>query len=220
MNRFNLLAASVFLSLLWNCKEPEKQLTVPEKIANANGITDWSKVKELHFTFNVERGSTHFERSWIWDPTTDDVTMMMGDEKISYNRNEVDSTLVQTDQGFINDSYWLLAPYKLVWDEGMDYEPVVREPAPISNDSLNRLTITYVGDGGYTPGDGYDFYYDDNYIIREWVYRENNTSAVCMMTTWEDYKNYHGLNLATMHQDDTGYFRLFFTDIEVVENTP
>jgi hypothetical protein len=77
------------------------------------------------------------------------------------------------------------------------------------------LTITYGSDGGYTPGDAYDLFFDSDYKIKEWVFRKGNDSVPSMINTWEDYKDFNGLKLATMHKDSTGSFKLYFTNISV-----
>lgn len=198
--------------------EPEQntpELSVAQSIALASGVDQWDDVKEINFTFNVDRGENHFERAWSWNPKTDDVSFYSGSDTIQYNRNHVDSLLQKTDRGFVNDSYWLLAPFKLVWDNGTNTSEPVRVLAPISNDSLHKLTLTYGDEGGYTPGDAYDFYYDENFKVKEWVFRQGNQEQPSMVTTFEGYQNFNGLQLATMHQDSTGTFKLYFTDISV-----
>ncbi|QIE60476.1 hypothetical protein G5B37_13160 [Rasiella rasia] len=190
-------------------------LSTAEIIAHKNGLLYWKDVSEISFTFNVDRGEKHFERSWIWSPKSHDVTLKTATDTISYNRKEMDSTSMKTDGGFINDSYWLLAPYKLVWDEGTNISETEKALAPISQDTLNKLTITYGDEGGYTPGDAYDFFYDDNFMVQEWIFREGNSNEPSMITTFEDYKDFNGLKLATMHQDSTGGFKLYFTNISV-----
>ena len=80
-----------------------------------------------------------------------------------------------------------------------------------------KLTIVYGNEGGYTPGDAYDFYYDEDYIVDEWVYRKGNASAPSMITTFSDYQDFGGLNIATSHSDKEGNFKLYFTDIKVVK---
>ena len=67
--------------LFVNCK-PEKKAAVSskevesksilEKVAEAHGYDSWGDVQEIAFTFNVDRDSTHFERSWVWQPKTNE----------------------------------------------------------------------------------------------------------------------------------------------------
>lgn len=73
MKKFLFLAiliigtASSFISLDKVIKTPQEP-TILEKVANANGFQNWKNVKELKFTFNVDRDTSHFERTWIWKP--------------------------------------------------------------------------------------------------------------------------------------------------------
>lgn len=212
-----LILTLIFIS---SCKK-EKEVTAAahnplEEIAYANGFENWDTVEEIKFTFNVDRDTTHYERSWIWKPKKNDITFIKDGEELTFNRSQILSDAeLSADKNFINDVYWLLAPYKLIWDDGIEYTEPVMEIAPISKDSLQKVTITYSNEGGYTPGDAYDFYVDKNKEVKEWVYRENNSTSKCMMTTWEDYKDFNGIKIATMHQNENGIFRLYFTNIDV-----
>ena len=192
------------------------ELSTAEVIAYKNRLDLWEKVEKIAFTFNVDRGENHFERSFIWKPKTHDVTYITSNDTVQYNRlKPMDSIQLRADQAFINDKYWLLAPYQLVWDEGTSFTEGDNEVAPISKDTLNRLTILYGDEGGYTPGDAYDLYFGKDFMIKEWVFREKNTPEASMITTWEAYEDYNGLKIATMHKDSTGNFKLYFTNILV-----
>lgn len=193
----------------------EKKLTTAQTIAYKHGFENWEKVSEINFTFNVDRGGNHFERSWSWKPKTQDVLMSMGEETVSYNRMKMDSIIKKTDASFINDKFWFLAPFNLIWDEGTVFTETQDVPAPISKEILNKLTVVYGNDGGYTPGDAYDFYFGKDFIIKEWVFRRANDSIATMTNTWEDYEEFNGLQIAKMHKDSLGDFKLYFTNISV-----
>ena len=192
-----------------------KNMDTAHLIANANGFENWKDVQTIAFTFNVDRNGNHFSRSWYWNPQTGGVRMISDDDQVSYNRTNMDSITKKTDAAFINDKYWLLAPFQIAWDEGTSFTEKENVVAPISKDTLNQLTVVYGNDGGYTPGDAYDLFYDENYKIREWNYRKGNAAEPSTTTTWEDYENFNGIDIATMHKDATGNFKLYFTDISV-----
>lgn len=197
-------------------KEVKKELSEAEHIAYANGFENWEKVSQIDFTFNVDRGGKNVaKRSWSWKPKTGDVTMTNGDQVVSYNRASIDSTSQRADQGFINDKFWLLAPYQLVWDEGTKITVQDTATSPYSGNATKMLTILYGNEGGYTPGDAYDFYYDENYMVDAWVFRKANSPEPSMMTSFSDYQKFEGLNIATSHSDKEGSFKLYFTDIKV-----
>jgi hypothetical protein len=193
----------------------EKELSIAQKIANANGFENWKKVKEIAFTFNVDKDTMHFERSWCWNTKSGDVTLISSKDTIMYNRKYVDSTYTNTDKGFINDKFWLLAPFQLVWDSGTTISEPVLEDSPMSKSKMNKITLTYSNEVGYTPGDAYDFYFGDDFIIREWVFRKGNTQEPTMITSWEDYETFNGLKLAKTHKKPKENWKLHFTGITV-----
>ena len=196
-----------------------KKLTTAEAIAYASGYEKWEDVMELKFTFNVERGGNTSSRSWKWNTKSEDITMMTAEDTVSYNRNSMDSIAKKADQAFINDRYWLHAPFNLVWDEGTSISETEKVVAPISKDTLSQVTVTYNDSLGYTPGDAYDLYFDGDFMVREWTYRKDNAEKPSMTTTWEDYKNFNGFKFATMHKNAEGNLKLFFTDISVKTET-
>lgn len=193
----------------------EKELSLVEKVAHASGYENWNKVEELQFTFNVDRDTSHFERTWIWKIDENQVTSISKKDTIIYHRSKMDSITTKINGGFINDKYWLMAPFNLIWDKG-NYTQVHKENeiAPISKKSMNKLTIVYGSEGGYTPGDAYDFFFEDDYMVTEWVFRKGNLPEASLITTWEDYIEKGGLKIAQLHKNDEG-FKLYFTDIEV-----
>lgn len=217
-----LLVLAILISCNTNTKTKQKnsqqqQKSILEKIAEAHGFEHWQNVTSLTYTFNVDRGERHFERSWVWEPKKNSITLITNTDTVSYVRKTpLDSTLIKADRAFINDKYWLLAPFNLIWDKkSFTYTFTPNSTAPISNKSMNKLTIVYKNEGGYTPGDAYDFYFEDDYLIKEWVFREQNSSEPSLITTWQDYKDAGNLKIATNHVNNDGSFKLYFTNITV-----
>lgn len=231
MNKANTMkyASLICLFLLLSassCKTDKKtetstqktELTVLESIAQANGIENWKSINELQFTFNVDRDTSHFERTWIWKPKTNDIIAISNNDTLSYNWSKMDSVAYKTNGGFINDKYWLLAPFNLLWDKGnFTHTHKENEIAPIGKKAMDKLTIVYGSDGGYTPGDAYDFYFEDDYIVKEWVFRKGNQPEPSLITTWEDYVEMGGLKIAKMHTNEEG-FKLYFSNLKVSSN--
>jgi hypothetical protein len=214
----------ILLAIGYSCKQKqetkvtEKEISIAEKIAKANGFENWKNVAQINFTFNVDKDTTHFERSWSWKPKTGDVTLISGKDTISYNRKSVDSISLKADKGFINDKFWLLAPFQLVWDSGTSISEPITEEAPISKTQLNKITVTYSNEGGYTPGDAYDFYFGDDFIVKEWIFRSGNAKEATMMTSWENYQDFNGLKIALEHKKPEENWKLYFTNVEVKMN--
>lgn len=201
--------------------EEKKAETVAEKIAKAHGYDQWKNVNEIEFTFNVDRGESHFERYWKWQPKVDYVVSSISKDSITvYTRNAktleiANPKIIDVDKSFINDKYWLLVPFQLVWDGGTTISEPVKQLAPISKTELNTITLTYGSEGGYTPGDAYDIFYDDDYMIREWVFRKGNATEPSMTTTFENYEDFNGIKIAKDHKTAEGNFNLYFSNITI-----
>lgn len=142
-------------------------MTIAQKIANAHGFEHWKNVMEIAFVFGERR-------HWLWKPKNNEVLLFRESYTITYNRKQVDSIVVKTDASFVNYKFWLLIPFQLVWDKRAAISEPTTTEASISKTQLNKITITYSNDGGYTLGDAYDIYYDNDYCIKEWTYRRGN----------------------------------------------
>ncbi len=212
----------LFLVTLTGCKTEKKQeivkeTSILEKVANAHGFENWNKVNQIEFTFNVDRDSTHFERSWIWKPKVNEITRISGADTLTYTRKTMDSIAYKTNGGFINDRYWLLAPFNLMWDKNnFEYTHEENMTSPIAQKPMHKLTIVYSNEGGYTPGDAYDFYFEKDYLIKEWVFRKSNQQEPSMTTTWENYDNDNGIIFAIDHKKDKENFNLYFTNVATI----
>jgi len=190
--------------------------TTSESIAMANGFEHWKKVEKVKFTFNVDRDTTHFERSWVWMPKTDQVTLTTAKDTVTYLRNQIDTISEKTDRAFINDKFWLCTPFQLMWDaKSFTSHHQLKAIAPISGESMQKLTITYKKEGGYTPGDAYDLYFKGDFILREWSFRKGNEKEPSMSTTWEDYQNFNGIKIAKTHKKGQEDWKLYFTDVTI-----
>ncbi len=216
------LVFAIALLFFVSCQNNEKSTenvnivkTDAEKIADANGIENWNQVERIAFTFNVDRDSGHSERKWIWEPKTNSVVLMRAGDTTSYNRNQLDSITMRTDRGFINDKFWLLFPFQLVWDEGTTISETVKTKSPVKGEELNKFTIRYGLDVGYTPGDAYDVYFDDSYFIKEWGYIPASSDEPRLVNTFENYQEIEGIWFATEHKRSTDSWNLNFTGIRI-----
>lgn len=221
-----LLLICLFVSCKSESKEPISEKEIPEvetielstaqKIANAHGYDNWKNVNRIEFTFKVDRGGQSGNgRAWTWFPKKDSIQLVSDTNTVNYNRTAMDSTAMKIDPAFINDKFWLLIPFQLVWDEGTTISEVEKANGPISNTEFNKITLTYGNEGGYTPGDAYDIYFDEEYLIREWTFRKGNAPTPTMSTTFENYQDYNGLLLARDHKMAQGDFNLNFQNVKV-----
>lgn len=197
-------------------ESPKTEDPITTKIAMSNGYNNFEDVKQLNFTFNVKVNDTlRSSRSWKWYPQEDKVELTENNETSSYiNDGELEKSEKPIDQKFINDTYWLLFPYQLVWsDYEMDH--IRSAVAPISQDKMQQVSIKYENEGGYTPGDTYHLFLSDDNMIKEWTYESSEGRT--LSTTWEDYETFDGITIAKTHKSEDGSFELFFTDIEVIK---
>lgn len=217
-----LLLLTVFTAVLISCKN-EKESEVSEnhnmetyeKIAMANGLEEFDGISKLKFTFNVKVNDTlRSSRRWVWDTKTNKISLTEKDSVMSYTKKDSlaeDKKMI--DRKFVNDSYWLLFPYQLKWSNA-NFSEVKTAESPISGKEMKMLTVSYPSEGGYTPGDSYDIYFNDDYMIQEWVYKPAGGGGN-MATTWEDYGDFEGVKIARSHKSKDGSFELFFSDISV-----
>jgi hypothetical protein len=222
--KISLTLCSVML-ILAGCKnEPEKtdisetsvsnEESITTKIADANGFENFEKVNQLNFTFNVKVNDTvRSQRSWKWYPKENKIELTEKGGTFSYiKKDTLDEQAKAADQKFINDTYWLLFPYQLMWSD-FNFEFNQSATAPISQQQMPGLTVNYSSDGGYTPGDTYRLYLSDDLMVKEWTYE--SAGGRTLSTTWEDYETFNGITISKMRKSPDGSFQLYFTDIEV-----
>ena len=227
MKRYNaitlvlvLLCFLVFSNTAFTQNKTEK---FAEKIANEYGFQSFSKVKSVSFTFNVEVKGRHIARSWYWEPGTDRVTYNgpgKDGKSVSYsyttgNIDKNDSIKSFVDARFINDQYWLLFPFHLIWDKKAELTDAGMKPYPISKKQSHCLIVKYPPSaGGYTPGDIFELYLGKDNLIHEWVYRQGGKKDGRALT-WEGYKTYNGIKISTMHNVADKSFKLWFSGVKI-----
>ena len=102
----------------------------------------------------------------------------------------------------------------MIWDN-VSYTSDHSVIAPVSQTLMSKLTITYPDKDSYTPGDAYDIYFDESYIIREWSYRKANAKEPNISNTFENYQDYKGLKIAQEHKKAEGDWSLLLRNIKV-----
>ena len=212
----------LFLSnIVLSCKNKNannaktEELSVTHKIANAHGLKNWDKVTTFEFRFGGKKEDTNSGRFWTWNPKTDDIKLTSNSDTISYNRKQMDSTAIKADRRFINDKFWALIPFQLVWDEGTTISESEKAISPVKQQELNKITIVYSSNGGYTPGDAYDIFFGEDHIIREWIYRKGNQPEPSLSNTFENYQDFNGLKIALEHKRTKDDWNLLIRNVKV-----
>jgi hypothetical protein len=205
-----LLALGLILSLTAATGD-DAAMSLARQVVNASGGADWPKVSRVKFTFNVESdGKVVMSAKHDWD-------VRAGTDAVAWNDKNVTVHLMdKNDSGdaragfarWTNDSYWLLAPIKLL-DGGVKLESGGSQDVEGTKYDVLKVSFEHVG---MTPGDRYNLYIDPAaHLIRRWDYMPSADKKVS--GTWEKYQKFGPLNLATEHA--FGGKRIYFTDVSV-----
>lgn len=213
MKNFTTSLFVLTILICLSCSQPEER-TLPMQVAHAYGYSDFDQINSIAYTWNVQVGPDVRTRDWKWNIKDRTVSYADADTSYTYSLDLSKEELPKADAGFINDKYWLMYPFQLAWDTGYTYEVEEDVPAPISGESSTKLIIVYNAEDGYTPGDAYDLYLDENKMIKEWVFRKGNGENGNAFT-WEAEKDYNGVTFATEHRNAEGVKFIWFTNIEV-----
>ena len=215
MKKIFLFLTILFLSIA-TINAQNAAMDIAKKVASAYGIDNYKNAKAMTFTFNVKRDTSVTFRSWNWNIAENIVTMSTPKEKVTYRRDTIQSAAMKSvDQKFINDQYWLIFPFHLIWDSGSTLTTKENQLSPISKKEQTMLTVQYNNKDGYTPGDAYDLYLDNKFMITEWSYRKGGAEKPSLSTTWQDMQTMKGLNIVTNHKSADGKFGIYFTSVTV-----
>lgn len=188
------------IGLLTASASPEQQL------AEAHGLNDWDQVEALQFTFFVAKDPP-VARSWLWNVPEKTVTRTVDGKSHSIQLDALSGDRdTQVHKQFINDSFWLLFPFSIVWSA-----PTVTDHGQTEVEidgqikQAQKLTALWPSNEGYTPGDAYDLFLDDDQTILAWTFRRSN-AAEGKMFIWKNptalgpiqvYRDYHPDGSAT-----------------------
>ncbi|HMJ06478.1 MAG TPA: hypothetical protein VK474_09515 [Chthoniobacterales bacterium] len=192
---FGLVCALLFPTQLF--AQDAKAQELAKEVWQASGGENWAQVKELRFTFIVEQDGKELvsaEHDWKMASGTDEVKWKGKKVAVNLSAPAQDEESKAAYARWTNDSYWLLAPLKLLdsgvklaYEGGKESEGVACEVLRVSFEQV-----------GLTPGDQYLLYIDpQTKLIRAWDYMPKADTV--MHGTWEKYETVGGLKLATEH---------------------
>ncbi len=217
-----LVALLVFtLSACATQSKETRRMTLRQSIGNAYGVNYFGSIEQIQYEFNAKIKDKWIKRFWIWEPKIDRVTFkgMNYQKAVTYYRREIETTtssaLKKVDAWFINDNYWLLFPFHIVWDTNIKVAGQGRQNLPLGSGKSRQVVITFPPTGGYTPGDVYEIYLDDNFRLMQWVYRKGGTEEPTRVTTWEKHRQAGPLVLSLDHKAGDDNFRVWFTSVGV-----
>ncbi len=206
--------ALLFAGILFAC-QPKDTVpdTLPMKVAMAYGFDKMDEVNTLGFTWNVQRDSVNvLSRTFMWDRVAQ--TVDYSDADTSYQFSLTAENMPDGHRAFINDKYWAMMPFQLAWDTGYTFEIEENVASPLKGTNSTKLIILYNNEDGYTPGDAYDLYIDENNKILEWTFRRGNGEQGATWT-WENEQKFGPLTFAVDHMGANGKRFIWTSNISV-----
>ncbi len=217
MKNCNYFLIILILFALSCTPKTEDSDSITMKIAKAYGYEQLDEVSSIAYTWNVRRDSVNvLVRDWKWNMEKGEVQYRGPDTTASYLIADKTAQVEGVDQKFINDKYWLLFPFQLAWDDGYEAEVIENQSSPIHGETTTKVIIRYNNTDGYTPGDAYDLYVDEEYMIKEWVFRRGD-GPDGRAFTWENVQEFDGIKIALDHRLESGDKIIWFTNVEVAK---
>lgn len=204
----------------------EKAIEIADAVMEASGgRKNWDNTRLLVWNF-------FGARKLYWDKKTQDVRIdflktdmqilmnideMKGRVKKDGNEfTEADSLKKYLEMGksiWINDSYWLVMPFKLK-DTGVTLK-YLKEDTTQDGRKADVLGLTF-DNVGNTPDNKYDIYVDqESKLVSQWsYYREAKQDSANFTLPWLDYKTFGNIQLSGNRDARQ------ITEIQVLDSIP
>ena len=213
-------------------KSREDQLA--DRLMDAlGGQESWEKAHHIRFTFGKRR--THYwdkytgrhRCEWadregnkylaLTNVNTREGTVYRNGEKLE--GEDAEQALERAYGGWVNDTYWMIMPYKLR-DPGVALSYDGEEE--IEGTTYDKLLLTFES-VGLTPGDRYWAYLNRDTGLRDrWAYvlERQEPDSPPTQWIWSDWKDYGGIKLASGRTRPEGGRQLPLDDIAVFDELP
>ena len=180
-----------------------KAIKIADQVMKAmGGQKAWKETRYLTWDFFGSRfhiWDKKENRVLVWNEKKKNIASLnlntmegkvMIDGKMKTNPDSIAFYMQKTKEAWINDSYWLVMPFKLK-DSGVRLKYVKKE----DNHDILELTFKSVG---VTPQNKYHVYVDqDTHLIDQWDFFDKATDAKPRFSTpWKDYKKYGSIMLS------------------------
>jgi len=201
----------------------QQRTPLAEKMAKTHGLDSFGQVEGIRYTFNAARpDGNNVVRTWEWNPKIDAVSYEGKDKdgkpvKVSYRRSQPGMP-EDIDASFLNDNYWLLLPFRVVWDQSATITDEGIQNLPLGSGSAEKLVVKYPSEGGYSPGDTWDVYVGADGRVQEFVYhRGGPRKPSTVIAPWTEYKKAGPLLFSLDHQGkaDDNPVHIFFSNVAV-----
>ena len=204
-----------------------KAKSIADKVMQRmGGKKAWNDIRYLAWTFNdqYQVWDKHQNRfRWekdslvaIIDTQTKDGKVYVAGQELQ-NPEEKQKLLERAYALWINNSYWLVMPFKLQ-DSGVTLKHIGEE-ATMDGNQADVLEMTFEN-VGLTPQNKYKLWVDKNEgLITQWAfYRNYNDAEPTFTRRWSDYQTYRGIKLASNRSNPQSDFKL--THIAAPKSVP
>jgi hypothetical protein len=216
--------ALIFAATSWAQSRPP----LAEQIGKTYGLDSWGQIEAIRYTWNAQFPGVNVSRSWVWEPKTGKVSYEGKDKdgkpvKATYVHSQLDSQPAnvkdEIDPAFMNDQYWLIFPFHVVWDTSATVEDKGKQKLPLGKGTADQVVVKYPAQGGgYTPGDTWELFVGPDHQVQEFIYRRGGPKKPSVViATWSGYKKAGPLLISTDHRGtaDGKPLHLFFSDVAV-----
>lgn len=242
----SLRQATLFLVILAAVTPPlhaasdERALEIAARVMESMGGQEaWDATRNLVFTFAVQDGDeiaverTHFWDKWeqmhrVEGTSRDGQSFVVienldtkdGMAWLDGQRLEGDALRQWLDRAWsmwVNDTYWLLMPYKMR-DPGVNLTWEGEET--IGKTVYDKLHLSFER-VGLTPGDQYWAWINrETGLMDQWAFILEGQKPPARVFTWEPWRPYDRLMLATDRVPAEGTRRIVFRDLAVPDRLP
>ena len=213
---------------------------IADRVMDAlGGKAAWDATRFLRFGFGSEREGKFVGRTHTWDKWTgryrvegqtregDPFVVLMnvntreGSAWLKGRKLEGAELKAQLERGYgmwVNDTYWLLMPYKMR-DPGvvLAYDGEEKGASGAVYDKV-KLTFDNVG---LTPRDAYWVWVNrDTGLVDRWDFVLKGEAAPPTTFTWTGWKKYGGIMLAGERVNPAENRKILLPDIAVMESVP
>lgn len=119
------------------------------------------------------------------------------------DKEELASLIKRAEGIWINDSYWLVMPWKLN-DNGVNLK-YVRQDTTLAGAKAEVLELTF-DNVGNTPENKYEVYIDQSdHMIKQWAFfKTADQETHPRIWPWDNYQSHNGLLLSSDRSDKSG----------------
>jgi hypothetical protein len=201
---------------------------IADQLAKAYGVDSWGQIEAIRYTWSAQFPGVNISRTWTWEPKTGQVTYEAKDKdgkpvKVTYNSNQLAGQPANVkddiEPGFINDQYWTIFPFHVVWDTSATVTDDGMKKLPLGNGTARHVVVKYPAEaGGFTPGDTWELYVGKDHRVEQFIYRRGGPrKPSVVIATWAGYKKAGPLTLSTDHRGtaDGKPLHIFLSDVAV-----